>query len=83
MYNKERLKKERIKKSDMPWGKSDYSEEYAGIVYYSTVESWPAGYKSSAIKLNDSIPVKWKLSGRFEGWYEEDCGWTPFSWRYS
>lgn len=60
-----------------PWGKSDYSDRVMpGIVYYST--SSHGGYKVSK-KLNDTISIKWKLSGRFEGWYEEDCGWAPLA----
>ena len=60
-----------------PWGKSNYTEKVCpGITFFSTASH--GGYHVSK-RLNKLIPAKWKLSGRYEQWYEEDCGWAPLA----
>jgi len=58
-----------------PWGPSQYELEYApGILFYGTAGR--GGFKLHPV-LNALIPEKWRLRGRFTGWYEEDCGFAP------
>ena len=55
-----------------PWGKSQYSHKVApGIIFYGTAGH--GGWHLSPTK-NLKIPEKWRAR---EGWYEEDCGWSP------
>lgn len=63
--------------TNTPWGKSQSSEKIApGIRFYTT-----AGHGGFHVtqKIQEQIPKKWRLSGCFERWYEEDCGWAPLA----
>jgi len=58
-----------------PWGKSQFKKEIApGIVFYAT-----SGHGGFHIinTLNQLVPEKWRLRGKFYCWYEEDLGWAP------
>ena len=58
-----------------PWGASQTRDNVAeGIDFYSTMGH--GGFKLSP-ERNKQVPAKWRLGGRFLGWYEEDCGWAP------
>jgi len=64
-------------KIQTPWGRSEGSKKIGeGIIFYCTPSH--GGFKVED-QLNQYVPVQWRLGGRFDGWYEEDCGWAPLA----
>jgi hypothetical protein len=60
-----------------PWGPSQGIEKVSEGILCVTTEGH-GGYKVHP-NVNHLVPAKWRLGGKFEGWYEEDCGWAPLA----